>query len=223
MLADSADMTAPDPTPRDPFADPAQVRAVVFDIGNVLEINPDAEFPHRWCEANGITVHDFWVASEALDDAAVGALSEADMHRHWQQAFDLDERRLADLVDAFWRHYVGELDQPMVDWFAGLRERGLRTGILSNSSPGAREHERIWGFEELADVFIYSHEVGLAKPDPRIYRLASSELGVEPTRIAFVDDRLDNVEAAIAEGWSAVHHTGDTPATLAALERLLAR
>lgn len=199
-----------------------RIEAVVCDIGNVLEINPDSEFPSRWCERHGITEHDFWLANEPLEPAAVGALSESDMYRHWKAVFSLDDQQLADLVDQFWHHYVGVLDQPMVDWFAGLRGRGLRTGIVSNSVPGAREHEGRWGFEDLVDVFIYSHEVGLKKPDPQIYRLTSARLGVAAQRIAFVDDRRDNVEAAVAEGWQAVHHTRDTEATLAALEHLLA-
>lgn len=40
----------------------------------------------------------------------------------------------------------------LFDWFAGLRPRGLRTGILTNSWPGAREAERHHGFEEVAGV-----------------------------------------------------------------------
>ena len=56
----------------------------------------------------------------------------------------------------------------LYDWFAAQRPT-RRTGILSNSGPGAREAERCWGFEAITDDIVYSHEVGLMKPDPQIY------------------------------------------------------
>ncbi|PVG81374.1 hypothetical protein DDE18_17965 [Nocardioides gansuensis] len=72
-------------------------------------------------------------------------------------------------MEDMWPRYAGELDVPLRDWFAGLHERGLLLGILSNSGPGARERERCWGFEDLVDVLIYSHEVGVMKPDPEAF------------------------------------------------------
>ena len=87
----------------------------------------------------------------------------------------------------YWRWYVGTLDQELFDWFAGQRP-ARKTGIVSNSGPGAREAERCWGFEEITDDIVYSHEVGLRKPDPRIFVLAAERLGVRPDEIVFLDD-----------------------------------
>ena len=47
----------------------------------------------------------------------------------------------------YWRWYVGTLDQALFDWFAAQRP-ARKTGIVSNSGPGAREAERRWGFED---------------------------------------------------------------------------
>ncbi len=102
-----------------------------------------------------------------------------------------------------------------------MRGRGLKAGILSNSGPGAREAERHWGFEEITDDIVYSHEVGLAKPDPAVYALTAERLGVEPGEIAFLDDVPANVEAACATGWHGVVHV-DAPRSIAVLERLIA-
>jgi HAD superfamily hydrolase (TIGR01509 family) len=45
-------------------------------------------------------------------------------------------------------------------------------------------------------VIIYSHEAGISKPDPRIYRLARDRLGVRPEEMVFLDDVAPNVAAA---------------------------
>src|SRR5262249_37185538 len=53
-----------------------------------------------------------------------------------------------------------------------------------------------YGFGQLTDVIIYSHEAGISKPDPRIYRLACDRLGVRPEEMIFLDDVAANVAAA---------------------------
>jgi len=70
-----------------------------------------------------------------------------------------------------------------------------RTAIISNSFAGARgkEQER-YGFADMCDLIIYSHEEGLRKPDRRIFELACERLGVQPVEMAF----LDNVEESVA-------------------------
>ncbi len=53
-------------------------------------------------------------------------------------------------------------------------------------------------------MIIYSHEVGLAKPDPRIYALTCERLGVRPAEMVFLDDVEPIVEAAREFGIHAV-------------------
>jgi putative hydrolase of the HAD superfamily len=196
------------------------IEAVVLDIGGVLEVIDDTVFPDPWCERHGVARDVLDAAFVLPRDAVVGGMTEAEIAAHLRRELGLDDAQLAELLEDHWRWYVGELDQPLRDWFSTLRGRGLKTGILSNSGPGAREREACWAFEDLVDVLIYSHEVGLRKPDPRIYALASDRLGVEPSGIAFLDDWLPAVEAARAAGWHGVHHV-DTPSSIAALEALL--
>jgi putative hydrolase of the HAD superfamily len=52
---------------------------------------------------------------------------------------------------------------------------------------------------------VISAEVGLMKPDPRIYRLAAESVGLETTEVLFVDDFIENVEGAKAVGMQAIH------------------
>ncbi|MFC4949893.1 HAD-IA family hydrolase [Pseudonocardia sp. GCM10023141] len=93
--------------------------------------------------------------------------------------------------------------------------------MLSNSADGARREEsRRYGFPDLVDVLLYSHEIGIAKPDPRAYQLTCERLAVEPTGAVFVDDVPANVEAARQIGMHAVLHT-DARQTIMAVEALL--
>ncbi len=197
------------------------MRAVVLDIGSVLEIVDDTVFPGPFLARHGFAPDAFAVQVRALPgDGLTGGVSEAGIRSHWQAELDLSDEQADELMADFWRWYVGTLDQPLYDWFAGLRGRGLVVGILSNSAPGAREAERRYGFEGLADDIVYSHEVGLAKPDPAIYELTARRLGVRPAEIAFLDDHPQNVEAARAAGWHAVLHE-TTPASIDEVEALI--
>ena len=197
------------------------IAAVVSDIGSVLEVIDDAVFPapfeQRWALPPGAVA-----AASAFDgEPGLGELTETEFRGHWQKRLRLSDEQTDDLMADYWRWYVGTLDQALVDWFAGVRGRGLKAGILSNSGPGAREAERHWGFEEMTDDIVYSHEVGLAKPDPAVYALAASRLGVEPGEIVFLDDVEAAVEAARAAGWHGVLHE-DTARSIAELERIIA-
>lgn len=197
------------------------IRAVVLDIGSVLEVIDDSVFPGPFEQRHGLAPGSVAAASDWPRDALLGELTPGEVREHWKGRLGLSDARADELMADYWRWYVGTLDQRLFDWFAGLRARGLRAGILSNSGPGAREAERLYGFEAVTDDLVYSHEVGLKKPDPAVFALTASRLGVPAAEIAFLDDVIANVEAARAAGWHAVLHV-DTERSIAELEALIA-
>src|SRR5690606_18855822 len=91
---------------------------------------------------------------------------------------------------------------------SGLRERGVRIAGLTNWSaetfPVALEI-----LDELAwlETIVVSGEEGVAKPDPRIWRITEERLGVTAADIVFADDSAANVESALAAGWDAIRFT----------------
>jgi putative hydrolase of the HAD superfamily len=88
-----------------------------------------------------------------------------------------------------------------------------RTGLISNAWREIRQDiENEWRIADAFDDLIISAEVGLAKPDPRIYQLALKGLGVEAGQAIFVDDFLENLEAAFALGMHPVHFRNRTQA-----------
>lgn len=93
-----------------------------------------------------------------------------------------------------------------------------RTAILSNADASLRARLRDGlGIHDLFDAIVCSAEIGIAKPDPAIYRLAAERLGLEPAACVFVDDYEANVEAARTVGMQAVFYRIDRGDDLEAL------
>lgn len=97
-----------------------------------------------------------------------------------------------------------------------LCSRGLKLGVLSDGWASTIQlYERL-GLAACFQSWTFSADVGCCKPDPRIYAAAERDLGVEPSRILFVDDLPANVEGALRCGWQAVwlNRAGDQPSVL---------
>ena len=122
-------------------------------------------------------------------------------------------------MEDVWAEYVGTLNHQLAGYFAGLRAR-YRTGILSNSFVGAREREQaLCGFEDMCDVIVYSHEVGLLQPDPRSYHAVCEGLGCAPEQAVLLDDVAASIDGAHAVGMHGIPFT-DTAQAVADLEAL---
>jgi FMN phosphatase YigB (HAD superfamily) len=102
--------------------------------------------------------------------------------------------------DIFW------LNEAIVPLVEGLRTRGLGLGVLSNTSAAHWEHctRRFALLGSDFAVHALSFQIGIMKPDPRIYAAATRLAGVRPGEILFIDDRPENVAAARMVGWDAV-------------------
>jgi putative hydrolase of the HAD superfamily len=154
------------------------IHAVVFDIGGVLEITPDLGWVPAWESRLGLAPGEL---GERMADAwrggEVGTVSEAEVQQAARQRLGLDERQLTEFMADLWRDYLGTANTELIEYARRLRPR-YRTGILSNSFVGAREREQeAYGFEDLVDELVYSHECGLRKPDPRSYALVCARRG----------------------------------------------
>lgn len=110
----------------------------------------------------------------------------------------------SETIERLARAEVCELAQtPFPDTRATLEElhrAGLRLGIVSNAWPSLERTYRMLGLREFFDAFVISSKLGCLKPDPRIYRAAIEQIGVEPRSILFVDDDPEYVQAAKSFG-----------------------
>jgi len=118
--------------------------------------------------------------------------------------------------------YAGVLTEPnAAELFAAietLRERGVRTALLSNAAGGDGAKRRLAAF---FDEFVFSGEVGVAKPTKEVYLLTADRLGLLADDCVFVDDARVNVAGAVTAGMVGVHHTSIAE-TLIELQALFA-
>ena len=115
-----------------------------------------------------------------------------------------------------------DVNEYVLEHIATLRDRGYKTGLLTN---GMREfHPRLRTIVpiELFDAYIDSSMVGMRKPEPRIFEHTLAELNVtNPAEAVLLDDFMGNIEGAIAMGMRTIH-VGDPRKALEDLEVLLA-
>jgi len=201
------------------------IRAVVFDIGGVLELDVIELVDHgldaRWEQLLGLhpgeldhRMESFWRAG------SLGECTEEEVHQGMRECLGMSQDQVEEYMREMWDWYCGRLNVPMADYFRRLRPR-YQTAILSNSFVGARrEEQQRYHFEEMCDLIIYSHEVGLAKPDRRIFELTWQRLDVQPTEMLFLDDVEGHVRAARTCGIHAILFQETTQA-IAALEAAL--
>ncbi|MGH8971502.1 MAG: HAD family hydrolase, partial [Actinomycetes bacterium] len=117
------------------------------------------------------------------------------------------ERALA-AYHAFWEPHT-HTDPDVPELFAGLRDRGIRIGVLSNTLWTREHHEAVFrrdGVLEQIDGAVYSSEIPYTKPHPEAFRAAMAAVAADdPARVVFVGDRpYDDVHGAKAIGMRAV-------------------
>jgi putative hydrolase of the HAD superfamily len=186
------------------------IQAVLFDYGMVLSAAPD---PAAWARMLSISnlseeqLHrGYWAYRHAYDRGDLTAES------FWNQAAApthaiLTPDQLTALIAAD-VDYWSTLNPPMLAFARSLQQAHIPTGILSNM-PGPME-SGLRARHRWIDDFTHntwSHALNLAKPEPAIYRHAAEGLRTPPENILFIDDRNENIEAALAIGMQAIHYT----------------
>jgi len=113
----------------------------------------------------------------------------------------------------------------LVERVRTLRADGYRTAIVTNNVKEFSDRwRRLIPVDELFELVIDSSEVGIRKPDPRIYQLTLERLGgLAPERAVFLDDFEINVDAARDLGLHGIHVGEDVRDAIAELDALLAR
>ena len=177
------------------------VKCILFDLGGVLVELLEERALMRMCPhlQDRNQVHDAWVGSEAVRAFETGRIG-----------FEtFCEAAMADLgvqttVEAFREAHATFLGDP----FPGAEELVLKVkrkytvACLSNTNI---EHIRgLRGKSDLLDHFDHlflSYETGLVKPDADAFENVAATAGLEPGEILFIDDKWQNVEAALEVGF----------------------
>ncbi len=173
------------------------IRAIVFDIGGVLEITPDLGLTEKWERLLHLKPGELNERMASVwHDGSLGLCSEGQVLRSLKDNLGMHQAQVDAFMQDLWEEYLGELNIELAAYFSSLRPH-YRTALLSNSFVGARSREQErYHFDQITDLIIYSHEVGIAKPDRRIYELTCERLGVQPAEMIFLDDNEGHLKAA---------------------------
>ena len=184
------------------------VAAVVFDLGGVL-IDWDPRHLYRKIFSEKAEMEHFLteVFSSDWNEQADGGRPTAEITAELC-ALHPDKRPL---IEAYYERFP-EMMKGAIDGTVSvverLHEKGLPLFVLSNFSaetfPYAR---RRFAFFERFSGMVISGEVGMKKPEPRIYDLLTERYGLTRAQTLFIDDRTDNAAAARQAGWQALHFT----------------
>lgn len=180
------------------------IRAVFFDLGGVILRTEQPAPRTNLAQSLGLTyaeIDKLVFENDSSRQASLGLISE---DQHWKniaRSLDLPEDRVEYLRTEF---FAGDrLDLELVDLMRSLRP-AIRVGLISNAWNGMRDWITKQNFVDAFDDMVISAEIGIAKPDVRIYQAAMQNLHVLPPESVFLDDTLRNVEAARNIGMHAI-------------------
>jgi putative hydrolase of the HAD superfamily len=182
------------------------IKALIFDVGGVLLRTEELSGRQKWADRFGLGP---WELAEAVFDcpeaaaATIGKAAEEEVWATVRRRFSLTDAELAEFRNDFWSG--DQFDDSLLDWVAARRGK-YRTGILSNAWGGARRFLTSQAKVTAAfETLVISAEEGVRKPEPTIYERALQRLGVAAEDAVFVDDVLENIEAARQVGLAGIH------------------
>ena len=178
-----------------------------FDLGWTLEDETASQIDRARNTANvliGLDIHA--TTDEILRRQEEGAqLMMPSVYRYALQTYGLDESAILDIQNRVkWNKALLTLYCGIVDVLTVLKKHH-HLGIIANQSPGSEQRLQRYGIRHLFDHVFASAELGLAKPDPRIYALAMEKAKCIPGDAWMIGDRLDNdIAPANRLGWNTI-------------------
>jgi epoxide hydrolase-like predicted phosphatase len=191
-----------------------ELRGLVVDWGGVLTTALQ-DCMSAWCEADGIDYARFravmreWLADGTSGGNPAHGLERGELHpaefeKVLAERLTTRDGRPVEPVGLLDRMFAAfDHDHGMVGVVRRARQAGIRTALCSNSWGNDYPRE---GWDELFDAVVISGEVGMRKPEPRIYLHTARALGLAPHECVFVDDLPHNVQGAVATGMVGVRH-----------------
>ena len=182
-------------------------KSIVFDLGGVVFARDPRKFepefieffsyiflprmPHFWEEYDrGMVSYDEVIKALAEYNKCDEALAKKNLDRSilTQEAIPATEELIKSLKDAQYKLYV--LSNMSLEFIEFLRKQPVYKNF---------------------DGEVVSCEEHVVKPDAKIYDILTSRYSLTPSETLFIDDRKENIEAAIAQGWQGYHFNARNP------------
>lgn len=197
---------------------PKKIKNLVFDFGNVVMDIDIAKTVEAFMKLNidGLKPENiFPLPLPIFEDFEIGAINETEFIEKFRTIFPAArDVKDSDFWDA-WNILLLGFDPERIKLLKTLSKE-YKIYILSNTNAEHVEYfsnlfESQFGIK-LSDLFVklfYSNEMGLRKPNLEIYHRVAKESNIDPSETLFIDDLLENVEAAKECGFQGFHLKSD--------------
>lgn len=196
------------------------IRAVFFDLGGVI-VRTEYQTPRqKLAERLGMEYDDLSRIVFDSDTGLQASIGTITSEQHWESVMKRLKRSAEEMTAIREEFFAGDIvDRQLLEFLRSLRGK-IQTGLISNAWSDLREYLRREKMIDAFDHIIISAEVGVAKPDPKIFQIALEKAGVSPSEAVFVDDFYVNIEGCEKVGMQGIHFK-DAPSTLQQLKQLL--
>ena len=191
------------------LAETSEIDTLIFDIGKVLvrydwkKLLRDLKYDEETAQAvaKAVFLSNTWTEGDR------GILSEEELLQAFINNDPAHEKQIRETFER-----MGETIRVYSytkSWLTYFKKRGYKLYILSNfSKPLFDRCQKEMKFLDFMDGGYMSWQIHCLKPDPKIYQKLIKDFDIEPSKAVFIDDLLDNVAEARAQGLHAVHFTG---------------
>jgi epoxide hydrolase-like predicted phosphatase len=182
------------------------IKSVIWDLGGVILRTEDPAPRQELADRLGMTRSDLEELVFHSPSGMRAQHGEISVEEHWENVriiLQLSVQEMPAVRQAFW-----DGDRIDLDLLADIRslQSQYKIGLLSNAfSDLRRVITEEWKFADIFEEMVISSEVGVMKPDARIYHLVLERLGVLASQAVFIDDFQRNVDGARAVGIPTIH------------------
>jgi len=189
------------------------IKNLIFDLGGVI-INLDMKRTFSaFAVATGKSVSELqtmFFNQEIWQSHETGKLSDQELRQHLRTNYigNLSDEE----IDSIWNALLLDIPLERIQLLQHLKTK-YRLIMLSNTNGIHEKHftkilantSGISNFDALFDKVYYSHKIGMRKPDFQIFNHVLAEQNIQTSETVFIDDNLDNIEAAKSLGIHTLH------------------
>ncbi len=173
------------------------IKAIIFDVGGVLHTNESYYINQHIEKRLGVKLTKFKNQYKKLiDTLEEGIINE--IHFGKKLIRFTKSKLKASKKSLFTQEYIKRYKKNynVLKIVNKLRQKNYKLAILSNSIESLVRVNYKMGIYKDFKIKVFSHQVGIIKPDPKIYKLTLKKLQLEPKETVFIDDKIENVIAA---------------------------
>lgn len=189
------------------------IKALIFDLGNVIvNLNMRKFYKKILPKSDNKQINiykDLWEPIEKLDK---GLFSKEEFYQEAKKRFQFQDVGNEEFFNMF-NSIFDSLNYKLLDFIKKLKQDKMyKVFALSNTNPLHVEFlaKNIIDFRDYFKQVFYSYEIGMIKPDPKIFLHVLEHINYKPSECIFIDDNRKNVKVAEQIGMIGIQFRNET-------------